>query len=152
MADAPKGISDCQWLNAGGSFASGLGQGIADLQTAAGYRAAAKYAKQSAGLTEKRTTIELTRQRREAYRATGGIHAAFGASGLESRSGSALDVLRESTREAAMDAELIRIQGEIDKTYYDSQAAQYSAAAKSSTTSGIGNIIGGIIGAAAALI
>lgn len=65
---------------------------------------------------------DARRQEVDARKQLGSIKAAYGASGVVSSEGSALDVLQESARSAALDHLTIKHQGELRARAYESEA------------------------------
>lgn len=101
-----------------GSLASGIGQYQNGKSAAKAAKYNAKQAKtqariyrllgdRQAQIIEQRGAEEERRQRVVGYKALGAIRAGYGASGIDT-SGSALDVLEESARNAELDALTVR--------------------------------------------
>lgn len=138
-------------LGAVGSIIGGIGK---KKQAKAQKKAAkfnAKLAARNAEIIRERTDINLTRLNQETIRATGGAVAGFSKGGVEI-SGSALDVLRETARNSALDASLIKKQGEIDENAFLSQAKGFTSEAKQAKTAGQIGFASGIVSAAGSLL
>ncbi len=138
-------------IGAAGDLFGGVMGGISDFQAAGGYKSAAKLATQSAALSGASTRIQFMQEQRKIYQVTGGQQADIAASGLK-MAGSALDIIRSSAEQASLSKQLIERQGEITTLGFKAQATAYSAQASASETSGIGSIVGGVLGAASLLI
>jgi len=76
----------------------------------------------------------------------GGAYADVGANGL-ALSGSALDVIKSSRQNAALDIALMRKQGQINVNDWNSKAAAYDAQAQAAKKAASGGLLKGIIGA-----
>lgn len=92
---------------------------------AGGYREAAGFAMQNEQFTEESTAIKQTQLDREAYKVIGGEEAAVAGSGF-GNSGTALDLLRDSTSQAALTHAVAGRQGLITEEGYKEQANSYN--------------------------
>jgi hypothetical protein len=119
-------------IGAAGSLLGGFGKKKSADATARG-------AAQNAQLVRERGRIEGILQEREGIKATGATKADFAASGL-TLGGSAADVLRESARDIAFDAQNIKRLTNLEAEVFDAQAGAAKTAGK------IG-AVGGILGA-----
>jgi hypothetical protein len=99
-----------------GSFMQGSADADAADKNAARLTENARTARQQAAEEERRYRISGQKQ-------LGGIRANYGASGISSSEGSALDVLQESAQNIELDALEIRHQGELKAQGYTEDAA-----------------------------
>lgn len=114
---------------------SAVGAAISDLygakaskRTAQGYDAsglslgrAAELADQNAAITRRSTALTKMQQEREIYKTIGGQQADIAGAGF-SMSGSALDIMRDSTAQGDLTLRLIEEQGAINENAYKLQA------------------------------
>lgn len=121
-------------ISAGASLVGGVGGLVSGLQNKKRFNAQARE-ELSAGATQER---EL---RQDARRAIGTQLAAQWGNGLEGGSGTAIDALRESETEAALDAAEIRRRA-------GAQARSYRAQGKQEAVRGAFDLAGGMLGAA----
>lgn len=138
----------------GGALGS-IGGAVSDLFGASGsskaagaYTKAADIATSNAQLTERSTAIQTQQQEQQTYKVLGTEQAATAAAGF-TMGGSALDLLRSSTQQAALSKELIQNQGEITAQGYQQQAAAYQGQAQAAKEQAKGQGAGGILGAVA---
>ena len=110
-------------IGAGISAVGGLIGGIGKKKAAA---AAEKSALEQAAISRAGTEMELSRIERAGFQAQGAIQAGAGGSGLKT-SGSALDILKMSASNIALDLQLRKNQGEQTARGYMAQAAQAKA-------------------------
>jgi len=115
-------------LGAIGGLIGGIGKKKANNAAAKAATENALLAEQGEKLTRAGTALDLTRMTRAGFRTQGSISAAAGASGLKT-SGSALDVLRDSASNIALDKQLRGMQGELDAQGYKAKANDYRAQA-----------------------
>ncbi len=98
---------------------------------------------------DKETAIALQQQRRQAYKIYGNAQAAAGASGIQ-QSGSVLDVLAESARNAQEDASTISTRGAFEASQYRRQATTIrmggEQAKKEATAGMVSDLVGGVAG------
>ena len=134
-------LGDLATIREGGAVA-----GQAKANAANAYRAA--------DFTRRMGALDVVRQTRAASRQLGSIVADASGSGL-TQGGSAIDILRSSAQEAALDVGLTRMgTQQATQTFLD-RAAGYEAeakAAKKKKKGGILGAIGGILGGAAGFI
>lgn len=138
-------------VSAAGSLFSGIFGGLASFEAASGYEDAAKFAGKSADLTATSTRIQVAQKQREVYGVLGGQRADIAASGGFA-SGSALDIIRDSAQQASLSKSLITHQGLITELGFKAQESAYESQASAARMQGIGQIAGGVFGAAAAVI
>lgn len=141
-------------------FAAGfnlIGGAVSDLFQAKGSRISAKGYEQAAALTDQSADlaraasgIRLRQTAREAYRIIGGQQADVAGAGFAA-SGSALDLLRSSQSEAALELGLVQTQGAIDVLDYTATAAGYRAQASAAKSSSKGSVFGAILKGVAAV-
>ena len=108
-------------------------------------------AEEGARLTEAGTALDLTRMTRAGFQTQGAIQASAGASGLKT-SGSALDVLRSSAANIALDKQLRGMQGALDAIGYKSKANDYRAQAAGAKAQGNASLVQGVLGGASKLL
>lgn len=128
-------ITGESFAKAGGAASSAVSDifaGFGDLTKAQGdiiegqnYRLAAQYALQEAKFTEQSTKIQAFQQQRATIQGLGGIAAEQAAAGF-TESGSALDLLRDSAAQGALQKAVLERQGLITETGYKEQAQSYS--------------------------
>ncbi len=80
---------------------------------------------ENARLTRIQTVEEERRQRVLGTKVLGRARASYGASGVQSNEGSALDVLQESARNAEMDALMIRFAGDQKAKSFERESKIY---------------------------
>lgn len=124
--------------------ASAIGSLIGGFGKKSAADAQAKALAANARISRAATKIDVARMQRAGFQQLGNIQASTGASGLKS-SGSALDVLRSSASNIAMDTALRRAQGELDARSIEMGASQAKA-------EGGAGLIGGIVGGATSLL
>ena len=95
-----------------------------DLLEAQSYRSAAALARQNEAFTVESTGIQQAQQQRQAFLGIGSEQAAIAGSGL-SEAGSALDLLRSSNQQAALQKAVLGQQGLITEASYDQQAKSF---------------------------
>lgn len=131
---------------------------------AAGYGAsadlfgdAAQLARKNARLTEKATAIQLTQADRQIYKVISGQQSDVSGAGF-SASGTALDLLRDSTAQGELTMDLIKKQGHITAAGYEQQALSFMgqrrmalAQESAAYTSAEGSMISGMINGVSAL-
>lgn len=134
-----------------------IGGAVGDLFSAGGRREAAggldkaaALAEKSAELTEYAGKIKTVQTAREAYRVIGGQRADVAAAGFAEK-GSALDLLRSSSQEAALALGLVKTQANIDKNDFIAMAANYRSQAQQQRTAAQGDFFGGAIKAIAGI-
>lgn len=131
FTDIGSAVSD---LFSSSETASGLRiKAAGDIAEGKSYDLAATLAGENEQFTEQSTAIKEMQAQREANLQIGGERAAIAASGFEA-SGSALDILRDSASQAALQRQVLGQQGLITEAGYKEQQQSYetmSAAAKS---------------------
>lgn len=141
--------SQAGFSDVGGAVSDIFG-GIGQLESAGGYEAAAKAATENAGIAQQSAQIQGYMAQRQITKTIGGQQADVAGAGL-AKSGSALDVMRDSAQQGSLTKQLIANQGAINVLGYQAEASNYSAMASAAKTAGTGGIIGGIVDAAAAV-
>ncbi len=136
---------------------AGIGGGISsvfgafgDLASAKGYKTAASYSDLNAALSKESTAIQQLQADRQLYKIMGGQQADIAGAGLAT-SGSAMDIIRSSAAQGALTKQLIGLQGAINTTGYQAEAASYRSMAKSAKSSSIGGLLKGGLQIAAAV-
>ena len=150
-------------FNTGKGGASGFGDAAANLlggysSLMAGNAAAsanqgnAATARTNAAIVGNSTALKVMQQGRKAYQILGGQRADIAGAGLAA-SGSALDVIRSSARDASVDKSLIQMQGQMDVNALLGQATAYDKAAEAEKKKGksaffgaLGSVLGTIVG------
>lgn len=147
-------------------ISEGVGTAIAAIGTlwqagaqASAASASADIAEQNAKLAEQQGFAELQRNRlerdrisRQAKRIQGTQRAAYGASGLDPNTGSALELQADTEYQAAQDIALVRYQAELKKWGFDSEAVNYRNQAKQYRAQGSNAMISGILGAGSSIL
>lgn len=116
-------------MSAAGPLMSGLGTGIeivGAIREGNAQAAAAEYnaqnSEQNATLSRQKAAEEERRSRAMGRKTIGEMRASYGASGVSSAEGSALDVLEQSAATAELDALTIRHGGETTARAYEASA------------------------------
>lgn len=137
--------------------------GFADLSKMSGleaeaseYNLAAAYAGQEAQYSKMSTAINTAQANREMYLSLGRTSGEVAGAGIAA-SGSALDILRSSASQGALQSAAVQQQGLIQTAGYEEQEASYTtmanaanAAAKSESLAATGSFVGAGISALAA--
>lgn len=136
-----------------GDFGAAIGSYYAyqgDKKSAANYLQAADIANQNSTLQQMSTAIQESATQRQIYKTVGGQMADVSGAGL-AESGSAIDIMKDSTRQGALQKALLNIQGTINTNAYRAQAGaymgEYQAAqtkAKADAASGVMSAVAGI--------
>lgn len=137
-----------------GSIGSNIGGAVGDIFAAEGdkaeaqnYELAAQLARSNAFFSEKMTKIREVQQQREVSQVLGAQQAAY-AGGNIAESGSAMDVMRSSAQQGALQYGVLAEQGAMQEASYNEQAQAYetmaSAARKSAEGSDIAAGIKGV--------
>lgn len=129
--------------------AAGAEQEADARSAAANYNAS--IANQNADLSLQQATEQERQQREYAYQALGNERASYGASGV-SMSGSALDVLQESARNAELDALNIRHAGQVKAWQYRSGARLDSMSANAAQSAGQFGVMSALLSGASGAI
>ena len=145
--------------SSGFSFGTGnVGQGIADIggvvqdlfassgdkAEAAQYRQAAQDAQEAAQFQQILTGVQQTQEKRALTMTIGGEQAGYAGSGLAA-SGGALDVMRASTQQGALQQQVSAYQGAQQEYGYEEQAKSYDAMAAAADKAAQGGIFGAIL-------
>ncbi len=108
-----------------GSFLAGVGGVVGALSGRSAGKRNARLSREQAERERERTRIELQRHRRNVRRVLGEQQAQFVAAGVRGDSGSALDIIADSTAEAETDEKLIEVGGEARASFQESRARQF---------------------------
>ncbi len=126
-----------------------------DKKSAQNYAQAADIADQNAQLAKMSTAIQQAAEQRQLFKVVGGQAADVAGAGL-ANSGSAIDIMKDSTRQGALTQALTGIQGTINENAYLAQAGAYrgeqqaaETAAKAAQGGGIMSTLGTVAGIAA---
>jgi len=133
-------VPTSQDIATGGSFA---GAAVKDIFTgfsddalikgynaaAGGFDTAASLARQNAEIEKQSTAIKTMQAERQIYKTLGGQQADVAAAGFGA-SGSALDLLADSTRQGELTKHLITQQGQINVNNFQEQATAYAVQAE----------------------
>ena len=84
-----------------------------------------RLAREQAERERERTRIELQRHKRNVRRVFGEQQVQFVSAGVRGDSGSALDIIADTSAEAALDEKLIAVGGEARASFEDSRARQF---------------------------
>ena len=103
---------------------------------------------QNSVLAKRQTELDIVQLRRSAHKQIGGIRASIGASGI-TLSGSALDVLEDSTREAELDIHRRRFQWDLEVRGRAQNVRRLNRRAADARTAGFINAAGAILGGSA---
>jgi hypothetical protein len=118
------GVSD---IFGGYAKAAGLNlKAAGDRVEAGNYDLAATLAKQNEQFTEQSTAVKETMAQRQIYQGIGTETADIAGAGFDTGSGSALDLLRSSAQQGAIQKQLIGQQGLITEAGYTEQATAYT--------------------------
>ena len=117
---------------------------------AGAYTQAAALARENAKFTEESTAVQEFQAKRKEFQVIGGQQSDVAAAGFAA-SGSALDLLRSSTSQAALTNEMVQQQGLITEAGYNEQASSYDAMAAAARNAQSGAEIGGILKGVAAV-
>lgn len=138
------------FVGAAVAVAGAVVTGVGQAKSASAQKKAASTNKalsdQNAQITENQTNINLVRQQRAGFQVQGAASADVASSNLKA-SGSALDVLRSSASQIALDRSLIASQGNLEKSGWTMKAADYQGQAKSAQAAKWG-AVGGAMGSA----
>lgn len=138
--------------NVGGAVKDIFG-GIGMAASADQYRMAAKLAGQNEEYTKVSTALKDTQIQRQVYKALGSEEAATSAAGFAD-SGSALDLLRESAQQGALQRSVNQQQGLITEAGYAEQQKVYKSMAETADTGSFFSFLGAglkVVGALAAI-
>jgi hypothetical protein len=115
-----------------------------DLVEAGNYDLAAGLATQNEKFTEQSTAVKQTMADRARYMGIGTETADIAGAGFDTGSGSALDLLRSSAQQGALQKQLIGQQGLITEAGYTEQATAYTENSMASSAITAGWITGGL--------
>lgn len=108
----------------------------------------AAVATQNAGIAQQQGDVAVAQQQVQGEKTIGAQTAAFGASGVQGGTGSALDLLRQSTAQSSMDAANIRynynLKGESDITNASIDTFSGNTASQNGYYSAAGNLLSGV--------
>ncbi len=134
-------LGNATFTDVGGAVSdifSGFGNQVkaqGDFAEAKLYSQAAALAEQNVGLTEQATSIQEMQEARNIYQTISSQESGVAAGGFE-ESGSALDLLADSTQQGKLAEQLIQTQGQISENAYQEQANSYTAMATAATSAG----------------
>ncbi len=137
-------------LGAAGDLFQGVAGFVGSKAEANAYKQAAKYAHQNAIISREAGDIKLAQTDRAIYKTLGAQHAGYAGAGFTG-GGSAQAVLRSSVSQGALEKAIVNEQAQINVIGYLSQEAQFKGMAKAAKAAGVGSLVGGILGAAAAV-
>jgi hypothetical protein len=126
------------FAKASGDFASAAG----DFAEASAYSKAATYAKQNSVIAAEAGRIKEFQTRRAIFQTLGQQGAAYAAGNL-SKSGSAIDVYRNSVSQGALEKAIVQEQTQINVTGYLEQASEFSGLSAAAKAAGAANIAAG---------
>ena len=108
-----------------GSIVSGIGGFIGAVSGLSSGQDNARLSREQAERERERTRIELQRHKRNVRRVLGEQQSQFVAAGVRGDSGSALDIIADTTSAAELDEKLIEVGGEARASFQESQARQF---------------------------
>ncbi len=120
-----------------GSIISGVGSVIGAVSGLSAGRDNARLSKEQAARERERTRIELQRHRRNVRRVRGEQQVQFVSAGVRGDRGSALDIIADTTAEAALDEKLIEVGGEARASFEESRARQFRQGGRNVFTEGL---------------
>lgn len=142
-------------FSSAGTAISDFYQAQGDKKSASNYLEAADIANQNAQLAKMSAAIQETATQRQINKTIGGQAADVAGAGF-AQSGSALDLMRDSASQGALQKAMIGLQGQINSNAYAAQAGAYmgeyqaaQTAAKAAQGGGIMSTIGAVAGIAA---
>ena len=121
----------------GGALLGGIGSTMQGESNAQASQYNAAVAQRNAVIARDQGEAAAQAQQRAASRQMGSMLANYGASGVQTDSGSPLDVLADSARMAALDNLTIKYNAALRAAGYESESTLENARAKTSRTSGI---------------
>lgn len=134
-----------------------LFSGLAGLERAAGsaaeaqaYGIAATISREQAEFTKESTAVKTFMADRQIYKAIGREETQIAGAGFE-KSGTALDLLRESAQQGSLETQLLQRQGLITQESYEQQAKSYDfmkSAAEHAADAGVLGSIGSFVNSA----
>ena len=108
-----------------GSVISGVAGVVGAVSGLSTGRANAELSREQAERERERTRIELRRHKRNVGRVLGEQRVQFASAGVRADSGSALDILSDTSSEAELDEKLIEVGGEARASFEESKARQF---------------------------
>ena len=120
-----------------GSIISGVDSVIGAFSGLSAGKDSAKLSKEQAERERERTRIELRRHRRNVRRVRGEQQVQFVSAGVRGDSGSALDIIADTTAEAALDEKLIEVGGDARASFEESRARQFRRSGRNVFTDGL---------------
>ena len=137
---------------------SDLGSAVSDLfgskaagASASSYQEAQAIADQNAKIAAAATNTQEMQETRALQKSLGTTAADVSGAGFAS-SGSALDIVRDSAMEGALNKALTAEQGAITVNSYEEQAGMFGGMAEAANASGTGQLIGGVLQAAGGVL
>ena len=100
-------------------------------------------ATQNAAIARQQGVAAVQAQQRDAARKIGSMVASYGASGVQTDSGSPVDVLADSAAMATLDRLTLKYNYELKGAGFENQAAMDNMSAKSARTAGVLNALSG---------
>lgn len=145
-------------MSSAGGLLSGLGDLVGGIfgflgenDAASMYNKAAATAEQNVQIQKESTAVQENQTTIGVEKTLGAQQAAVGAAGFTG-GGSAQELLRSSAQQASLAKSLVAQQGLIQENSFQQQADAAKAMAQSSSTGGIGDLLGGVLGAAGSVI
>lgn len=120
-------------------------------ESASAYSEASNLAQSNADITARSTAIQTQQEGIQTYKVLGTETADVASAGF-TQGGSAGDLMRASAQQAALSKQLTQDQGEITEQGYEEQAVAYKGQEKASNTQAEGDVVGGVLKTAAAVI
>jgi type II secretory pathway pseudopilin PulG len=131
-----------------GGVASAAGSLYGGMQQGAAYDDQARFAERQAMLEGQAGAYEAERLRTQSTRALAGMRQQYVSSGIDPNSGSAREVIEDSAREAALDAESVNFGASLRAGNRRFEAHTARANAQSARIGGVLGAVGNIIGGA----
>lgn len=126
-----------------GSAVKDIFGAVGDASEASAYGKAASYAETNAKIATEAANIQGVQAKRQLLMTTGAQQAGYAGSGLK-QTGSAVDALRSSMQQGALQQQVIKEQGIINTNSYDEAAAQYQGEEGAAKAAEAGGVAGGI--------
>lgn len=108
-----------------GSVISGVASVVGAVSGLSSGNANAELSREQAERERERTRIELRRHKRNVRRLLGEQQVQFASAGVRADSGSALDIVSDTSSEAELDEKLIEAGGEARASFEESRARQF---------------------------
>ena len=143
-------LTDAQVGDLGGAVTDIFGA-LGQETAASAYTKAAAISTSNAAITASSGAITQEQENRLIMQTIGAEKASTAASGFETNSGGALDLMRSSVQQGALAKQLIANQSLITQQGFQQQAASETAQASQSKSAGTGGFLGGAIKIGAAL-